>query len=167
MKRLALLLLGVAAFAMFGAAAAAPSDARQAADDDVFLKIEMGDAHGGVPAPGRTTSKGLGFQQFFEVDTTNGVIQPVTLNVSLPAGLHWAPGTLQSNDGCQDNTPGDGCTAPLGPNPLGTIGIEWFWDVIADHAGTYSVTATVTPAEPDPNTANNTATFQFQVNAPA
>jgi hypothetical protein len=44
--------------------------------------------------------------------------------------------------------------------------VGWGWDVVADAAGTYSVTATVTPTQPDPNLANNTSTFQFDVVVP-
>jgi hypothetical protein len=58
-----------------------------ATGDDISLGIRFGDAQG-RPIPG-TTANGLHFILFFDVATTTGLIQPVTLSVGLPTGLHW------------------------------------------------------------------------------
>jgi hypothetical protein len=55
----------------------------------------------------------------------------------------------------------------MSPNPAGTVGGGWAWDVVADRTGFYEITATVVPTEPDPNAANNTTTFRFEVANPA
>lgn len=134
-----------------------------ASGDDVILGIRLGERDG-APIPG-STANGLNFIIFFDVAATDGVIQPVTLAVELPAGLHWGAVAPQPSDGCHGTAPAV-CTAPTASNGVGTVGVSWGWDVVADRAGAYTVTATATPAQPDPNPANNTATFQIEVVAP-
>lgn len=52
------------------------------------------------------------------------------------------------------------------PNEVGTVGAGYVWDVVADRAGTYEITASVTATEPDPDTSDNTHTFRFEVVQP-
>jgi hypothetical protein len=52
------------------------------------------------------------------------------------------------------------------PNEVGTIGAGYLWDVVADRAGVYEITASVEPTEPDPELSNNTDTFRFEVTQP-
>jgi hypothetical protein len=154
----------IALVALVAGLVALPAAAGPAATgDDISLAIHFGDNEG-RPIAG-TTANGLHFNLFFDVATTTGLIQPVTLSVGLPSGLHWGAIGPAPSDGCQGTAPAV-CTASTASNG-GTIEVGWGWNVIADAAGTYTVTATATPTQPDPNPANNMATFQFQVVVPA
>jgi hypothetical protein len=131
--------------------------------DDVILTMQVG--QNGHPSS-TTKTTGLNFQLFFNVDTTVGIVQPVTLTVGLPNGLHWGADGPDPADGCRGTAPAV-CTITLGQNAAGTVGGVWRWDVVADQPGAYEVTAAVTPALPDSNTSNNSAAFAFQVTQPA
>jgi len=153
----------IVALALVAGFAALPAAAAPAATgDDISLAIHFGDQEG-RPIAG-TTANGLHFILFFDVATTTGLIQPVTLTVGLPSGLHWGANAPSPADGCQGTAPAV-CTASTASNG-GTVEVGWGWDVTADAPGTYAVTATATPTQPDPNLANNTAVFQFQVVVP-
>ena len=152
-----LVLIAACVGALVGSGSAATSD-------DISLGINLGEPNGS-PIPG-TTADGLNFILFFNVATTTGLIQPVTLTVGLPAGLHWGAVAPTPSDGCQGTAPAV-CTASTAANGAGTVAVGWGWDVVADAAGSYSVSATVVPTDPDPNTANNSATFRFRVVVPA
>jgi hypothetical protein len=166
MQRLLLTLASIcaAAFAAPTLAAASHSTHHQirGSGDDVILGIHFGDKEG-RPIPG-TVATGLHFLVFFDAASTSGVVQPVTLTVGLPSGLHWGQIAPQPSDGCQGTAPAV-CTATTADNG-GTVEFGWGWEVTADAPGTYTIAATVTPAQPDPNPANNSATFQFQVVLP-
>ena len=155
--------LVIALVVLVGGLFALPAAAASAATgDDISLEIHFGDKEG-RPIAG-TTADGLQFILFFDVATTDGLIQPVTLSVGLPSGLHWGANGPASSAGCQGTAPAV-CTASTASNG-GTVEVGWGFDIVADAAGTYTVTATATPAQPDPNPANNAATFQFQVVVP-
>lgn len=153
---IALVALAAGLFAL--PAAAGPA----ATGDDISLAIHFGTTQG-RPIPG-TIANGLHFNLFFDVATTTGLIQPVTLSVGLPSGLHWGANAPVPADGCRGTAPAV-CTASTASNG-GTIEVGWGWSVIADAVGTYTVTATASPAQPDPDPANNAATFRFQVVVP-
>jgi hypothetical protein len=140
-----------------------PAATARPATDDVMLTITLGRA-GGTPLPGTTTEANFGL--LFLVETQVGVVQAVKLTVGLPDGLRWGRDAPDPGEGCQGAAPAI-CTQTLAANPGGTVGGGYYWDVVADHLGSYEVTATVEPTEPDPNLSNNTSTFRFEVVQPA
>jgi hypothetical protein len=150
-------ILAALALVVLGAAFP-PAAAGRLADDDVILTVGFRNASG--------TTTGPSFKLDFNVETTAGVIQPVTLTVTLPDGLRWGADAPDPTEGCQGTAPAV-CTLTLGQNGVGTVGVEWAWDVVADRPGTYVVNGTVVPSQSDPNPANNKATFQFEVTQPS
>jgi len=140
-----------------------PAATARPASDDVMLTITLG-RPGGAPLPGTTTE--ANFVLVFLVETQVGVVQAVKLTVGLPDGLRWGHDAPDPSEGCQGSAPAV-CTQTLAANPGGTVGGGYWWDVVADHPGSYEVTAAVAPTEPDPNVSNNTSTFRFEVVQPA
>src|SRR5437660_9197731 len=93
----------IVALALIAGCAAIPAAGSAATGDDISLAINFG-MNNGSPIPG-TTAKGLNFNLFFNVATTAGVIQPITLTVGLPSGLHWGAVAPTAADGCQGTAP--------------------------------------------------------------
>jgi hypothetical protein len=142
------------------AVVAAPAAAAPAADD-VLVVIQLWKSGRAVPE-GRAAPP---FKLGFAIDAAGGVIQRVTMSVSLPAGLSWGADGPDPAEGCQGTAPAV-CTQDLTVGGAGTVGGGWLWDVVADRPGQYEVTASVTPTEPDPNPSNNSHTLRFEVVAP-
>jgi hypothetical protein len=136
-----------------GAAAGSPTS------DDVSLGIQ---AFNTTDLLHPTTTPGTKFKLAFAVDTAGGVSQVVVVRVGLPDGLRWGVDGPDPGEGCTGTAPAV-CRQALLTNGAGTVEGGYIWDVIADHLGTYDVTATVEPEQPDPNRANNTATLHFEV----
>jgi hypothetical protein len=139
--------------------AALPSALARSADDDLSLLIFL---RQGV---GVTKTTGLEFGINAEIEGSTGVAHPVTLRLVLPAGLRWGKSAPASTDGCI----GDAsvvCTGPLAPDSAGTVRAAWRWDVVATAPGSYEITGTASSNEPDPNSANNSSTLQFEVVQP-
>lgn len=111
-------------------------------------------------SPNSTT--GLNFKIFVEVVSTSGVEQEFTARISLPAGLRWGSDGPDPSEGCTGAEPAV-CKQQMLRNQVGTVGGGWAWDVIAERAGFYEITAAVEPVEPDPDISNNTSLFRFEV----
>ena len=85
------------------------------------------------------------------------------MRTTIPDGLRVATPPAASA-GCT------GTTSIICVTKLQDTGIVFFqydFGLVADRAGTYSITATVEGERPDPNTANNSNTLQFQVTLPS
>jgi hypothetical protein len=135
------------------------ASARPAADDvslDIFLRA------GNLV----TETRGPNFQIVAEVSAETGVRQSVTMTVTLPPGLDWGRDGPDPSEGCSGTRPAV-CRLPLEPNPAGTIGVGWVWDVVSQAPGTYEISGRVDPDEADPNATNNTDVFRVQVLAAA
>ena len=133
----------------------AVATARPAADDvtlQVFL--ETGNLMG--------KTNGLKFRIVVEAESTSAVQQPVSIRITLPSGLAWGTDGPDPTEGCTGTSPAT-CATTMSANPVGTIGTGYVWDVVAERAGLYEITASVETTEPDPDTANNTDTFRFEV----
>jgi hypothetical protein len=140
--------------------AAAVSASARAVDDDVLLSVQTR-----IPGSQDTTpTAGESFKLVFGIDTHAGVVQTVKLTVSLPAGLHWGADGPDPGEGCEGTSPAV-CSQKLVSSGVGTVGGGYEWDVIADAPGAYDVPASVEATEPDPNPANNTATYHLVVAA--
>jgi hypothetical protein len=134
-------------------AVAAP--ASPAADDvSIQVFLETGNL--------TTKTNGLEFRIRAEAESTSGVQQTVTIRIALPDGLHWGTDGPDPGEGCTGTAPA-ACSTTMTANPVGTIGTGYVWDVVADRAGTYEITASVEPTEADPDLANNRDTFRFEV----
>jgi hypothetical protein len=134
---------------------AVAASARPAADDvSIQVFLETGNL--------TTRTNGLEFRIRAEAESTSGVEQAVTIRIALPDGLHWGTDGPDPGEGCTGTTPA-ACSTRMTANPVGTIGTGYVWDVVADRAGTYEITASVEPTEADPDLANNRDTFRFEV----
>ena len=159
MRRHLAVVLGVASAVLLASGlltAAAP--ARVAADDvsiDVHLRFSTA-----------TTTNGLNFQIELEIGSTAGVEQMVVVRTTLPAGLTWGSDAPDPTEDCVTANPAV-CTAKLRQNEVGTFGLGWFWDVVAERAGTYEIVAFVEPTDTDPDASNNTDTFRLEVVQPS
>jgi hypothetical protein len=129
------------------------------AADDVSVGIQV---YRGANYTQPTTTVGPRFKLGVGIDTSTGVAQTVTVRIGLPGGLRWGLDGPDPGEGCTGTAPAV-CTQELSSNGAGTIEGGYVWDVIADRLGTYEVTATVEPTQPDPNLANNAATQRFEV----
>lgn len=150
------LFLGALAIVACGAVFSAPAAGKPAADDvSIALYLHMLD-------PTDTKTTGLNFPLNVIVQSGSGVPQKVTVRLALPAGLSWGRDAPDPTEGCPSATP-TVCTLGMEVNGAGTVGVGWVWDVVAAAPGFYDVTASVEPEQPDPDTANNTATFRIEV----
>ena len=153
----------IVAVALIAALGAASALGRSAAND-----LEIGVlAH--MPGP-NPLNQGLGpgvvndpFALEFTV-TSDGEPQTVTLRFSLPSGLRFAPTPSSATEGCSLGPPVV-CVVTLTPNAVGTLEARRWWSVNADALGFYTVTGTVDGERLDPNPANNTFTYRFEVRA--
>jgi hypothetical protein len=139
----------------------ASSGSAAPAADDVLVVVQLWKSGRVVPEARAVPPFKLGFA----IDAAGGVIQRVTMSVSLPAGLSWGADGPDPAEGCQGTAPAV-CTQELTVGGAGTVGGGWLWDVVANRPGQYEVTASVTPTEPDPNPSNNSHTLRFEVVAP-
>lgn len=156
-------LVGLVAFVLVGfvAVLASPISARSAADDvSINVLLEF---------PGETPTKtaGLNFRILVAANGLSGVAQVVTVRISLPSGLQWGTDAPDSTDGCTSTQNSAVCTKEMAPSPAGTLNAVWSWRLVADRPGLYEVSATVEPAESDPDLSNNSTTFRFEVTLPA
>ncbi len=106
-----------------------------------------------------TTTTALANDVQFDI-FTDGPAQTVTMTYSLPAGLVFGDDVPDPTENCTNGATVT-CTIALTPNNNLTAG--WSWPVIAAGPGTYAITATVEGERPDPNTANNSYPFTFEV----
>jgi hypothetical protein len=113
-------------------------------------------------SPGNRTVTGPSFEIAYLVET-DGAVQTVTLRTTIPDGLRVAasPGASAGCTGVMSIV----CVTKL-QDSGGIVFFQYDYGLVADRAGTYSITATVEGERPDPNTANNSNTLQFQVNLP-
>jgi hypothetical protein len=140
---------------VFTAAIASPARGQAGADDvTVAVGLQM------------SSMPGLNFQIFVEVVSSAGVEQGFTATITLPAGLRWGADGPDPSEGCTGTQPAV-CRQRMQRNQIGTVGGGWTWDVVAARGGSYEITATVQPEQPDPNPANNSARFRFEVRQPA
>jgi hypothetical protein len=109
-----------------------------------------------------TRTNGLEFRIRAEAESTSGVEQAVTIKIALPDGLRWGTDGPDPTEGCTGTAPA-ACATRMTTNPVGTFGTGYVWDVVADRAGTYEITASVEPTEADPDITNNSDTFRFEV----
>ena len=147
-------LLGVLASMLLPAAVPA-----SAAADNVSIQVFLESGNQ------MASTNGLSFRIVAEVESSAGVIQPITIRIALPAGLRWGTDGPDPGEGCTVDNPAV-CSTATSMNGVGTVGGGYVWDVIADRAGRYEITASVTTTEPDPDTSDNTHTFGFDVVAP-
>lgn len=128
----------------------------QPSADDVSIQVflESGNT--------MTSTRGPNFLIRVEIESFSGVRQTVDVTVDLGPGLRWGNDGPDPSELCTTATPAT-CRAGLEPNPVGTIGLGWQWDVVADAPGAHRITASVQPTEPDPETSNNRDTLDFQV----
>jgi hypothetical protein len=115
-----------------------------------------------LPQGSGTRTRALNFQIGVEIASSSGVQRQITVRISLPAGLRWGNDGPDPSEGCTVSDPAV-CTTTTQPNPVGTLGAGWVWDVVAERTGFYVVPASVESAEPDPNTSNNSIMFRFEV----
>ena len=114
-------------------------------------------------SPGTNTVTGPSFEIAYLVET-DGPIQNVTLRTTIPDGLRVAASPAASA-GCTGTT-SIVCVTKL-QDSGGIVFFQYDYGLVAERAGSYSITATIEGERPDPNTANNTNTLQFQVNLPS
>jgi hypothetical protein len=143
-----------------------PSAAGRPADADVGIWTGLGFiGPGGIGRTSDTKTARSEFIILVVVDTVVAVEQSVTMTIALPQGLRWGNDGPDPSEGCAGTAPAV-CTGRI-ESRGGIVDAGWSWDVVADRNGTYEITASVQPAEPDPNPANNTTTFRFEVAAPS
>ncbi len=122
--------------------------------DDLSVRVNFGPPRGFL----ETTTRELLNTIEFDVAADSGAPQTITLRFSLPEGLAFASDVPDSSEGCTNGTPVV-CTDMLDQPGSGT----WGWPIVASARGTYAITATVEGARPDPNPANNSYTFRFEI----
>jgi hypothetical protein len=145
----------VAAAATLAAVLAVAAPAKPAADDvSIQVFLETGNL--------MTRTNGLEFRIRAEAESTSGVQQAITIRIALPDGLRWGTDGPDPTEGCTGTAPA-ACSTVMTQNPVGTIGTGYVWDVVANRTGTYEITASVEPTEADPDLANNSDTFRFEV----
>lgn len=149
-------MLGATVVTIGAAWFAAAGFARPAADD---LRISV---H--LRGAGNTVNS-LNFQIGVEVETSAGVEQTVVVRTALPPGLSWGADAPDPTEDCITANPAV-CTTRLRANEVGTISLDWLWDVVAERPGKYEITASVTPTDSDPDLSNNTDTFKLEVTQP-
>jgi hypothetical protein len=132
---------------------AAPAAGTPAADD-VSILVHFRANTGTTTPPS--------FQIYVEIESASGVDQSVTVHTTLPPGLQWGADAPDPTEGCTNANP-TVCTRRLRQNEVGTYQAVWLWDVVAERAGSYAITASVDPTEPDPDPADNSVTFRFDV----
>jgi hypothetical protein len=142
------------------AVVAAASTGRSTADD---LEIAVGLEFVDSASPGVT--KGLDFRIFVLVSSASGIEQDITVRIELPSGLRWGTDGPDPTEGCSGTAPAT-CTGHIVRNPVGTVEGGWVWDVVAERAGTYAITASVDANEPDPDPSNNRFAYRVEVRQP-
>jgi hypothetical protein len=159
MRRLCCICISSALVAIVLTAAVASPARGQAGADDVSVAAGLQMS----AMPGVATS--LNFPIFVEVASSAGVEQRFTATIGLPAGLRWGADGPDPSEGCTGTQPAV-CNQQMQRNQVGTVAGGWTWDVIAERGGFYEISVTVQPERPDPNPANNTARFRFEVRQP-
>jgi len=154
-------LLAMLAIAPVGVLATAAGASPNA--DDVSVRVTLA-VTGGIIQD--TKTRGLRFKIGVVVDSSAGVIQTVKIRIGLPTGLHWGADGPDPGEGCLGTAPAT-CSQLLASNGVGTVGGGYIWDVVADQPGAYEVSASVEGEQPDPEAANNTSTFRFEVVQPS
>jgi hypothetical protein len=154
-------LVSTIAAALFLTAMLAAASGKSAADD-VSIRVSLATSNGFLQD---TRTSGLRFQIGADIGSASGVVQTVTVRIALPLGLVWGADAPDPTEGCTGTAPAV-CTRPLEAPFGGSVGLGFFWDVVAERPGFYEITATVEPTDADPNPANNASTFRFEVVAP-
>ncbi len=149
----------VAAVATLAAAALAVSSGAlgRSAVDDLAVTVLLQGAGAGA-----TSIAGPAFGLSYLVET-DGPVQTVTMRTTIPDGLRVATPPPVSA-GCTGTT-SITCVTKLQDTSI--VFFQYDYGLVADRAGTYSITATIEGERPDPNTANNSNTLQFQVTLPS
>jgi len=137
---------------------AASAPARPVADD-VSASVRFHDQLG-------TRTERTNFQIEVGIQSTSGALQVITVRTTLGPGVRWGTDAPDPTEDCTTSNPAV-CNTTMKPNEVGTIERGWAWDVIVDSPGNYEISATVVPEQADPDLANNTATFRFEVVAPS
>jgi hypothetical protein len=146
-------------------ALAATATGRLAADD---VSVRVGLATTGSSGLGFTSgtkTSSLRFKIGADIGSASGVVQTITLRIGLPQGLAWGADAPDPTEGCTGTAPAV-CTRPLEAPIGGSVGLGFFWDVVAERPGFYEITATLEPTDADPDLANNTSTFRVEVAPP-
>lgn len=154
---LSVALLGALASAAGVLALGSDAAAKGDTEDDVSLSVYLY-----LQSPTDTKTRGLNFPLNVIVESGSGVRQTVVVRVALPSGLSWGRDAPDPTEGCTTDSPSV-CTAGMEANTAGTVGTGWIWDVVAAAPGFYEVTASVQTELTDPNPANNSKTFRFEV----
>ncbi len=153
MKRAA----AIAIFTVVALAASSGALGRSAVDDLAVTVVLQG------AGAGAKTVTGPAFEISYLVET-DGPVQTVTLRTTIPDGLSVAS-SPPASAGCTGTT-AITCVTKL-QDSGGIVFFQYDFGLVADRAGTYSITATIEAERPDPSMANNTNTLQFQVNLPS
>jgi hypothetical protein len=130
--------------------------------EDVSVQVRLG--RGGVRTLERRA--GLRFEIVVVVETAGRSEQLVTVGIGLPPGLSWGPNGPDPSEGCTGTAPA-ACTRRLQSEGVGTVVTGWSWDVVAARPGTYEISVSVVPTEPDPDLSNNRDAWRFDVVAPS
>ena len=125
--------------------------------DDLAVTVVLQGAGAGA-----TSIAGPAFGLSYLVET-DGPVQTVTMRTTIPDGLRVATPPPVSA-GCTGTT-SITCVTKLQDTSI--VFFQYDYGLVADRAGTYSITATIEGERPDPNTANNSNTLQFQVTLPS
>jgi hypothetical protein len=91
---------------------------------------------------------------------TDGPEQTVTMRYVLPAGLTFGGDVPDPSENC---TNGETIVCTIALTPIENLQAAWSWPIVAASPGTYTITASVDGERPDPNPANNSHTFTFEV----
>ncbi|HEX4747320.1 MAG TPA: hypothetical protein VFU99_10610 [Gaiellaceae bacterium] len=150
-----LLILGVVAATVLGTTASARSTA-----DDLSALVFLSQGANVTEVRGST------FGIVIEVEGSTGVPRAVTIRTALPGGLTFATAPT-AEDACTgtltDRELTLVCTKSMVLDGAGTARASWRWSLRASSPGAYTISATASSAEADPNPQNDTGTLRFQV----
>ena len=91
---------------------------------------------------------------------TDGPEQTVTMRYVLPAGLTFGGDVPDPSENC---TNGETIVCTIALTSIENLQAAWSWPIVAASPGTYTITASVDGERLDPNTANNSYPFTFEV----
>jgi hypothetical protein len=112
-----------------------------------------------TPNGGTVTVAGLHFTAGFIVSSLGPDPSTSKARIDLPSGLRWGADYPDSSEKCTSDATSGTCDATLG------TGFDaWGWDVIADAAGRYTLTAQIVESSTsDPDASDNASTVTVVV----
>lgn len=146
---------GFLAAALLCVLAASSAALGRSAVDDLSLALNLQG-----PSAGAKVVTGPAFTIATVVETDGGV-QGITLRMALPSGVRLGASPPASL-GCSGTT-AIVCTTRLEQSSI--VFFQYDWGLVAESPGSYEIVASVEGARPDPNPANNSVNFRFEVKA--